>query len=706
MADGSIIIDTEIDSDGLNSDLASINRNMKSVFKNLAKVAVTGALVAGTAITGLAVSSTKDFAVFQSQMNEVFTLLPDLTEDAMKSMEKDVQSFSKEMKVLPEEVVPALYQAISAGVPKENVFDFLEVAQKAAKGGVTELTTAVDGISSVINSYGTDILSATEASDLMFTAVKNGKTSFEEMSASLFQVIPTASSLGVEFGNVTAALASMTAQGTPTSVATTQLRSLFVELSKAGGKTSKTFEKISGKTFKQFVAEGGNVQDALQLMEKESETLGVGINDLFSSVEAGGAALALTGKGAENFTKNLVDMENAAGATDTAYDTMNKGISVSVESLMANFAVLKLRIGEQLAPIVEVLTNKFADFVANEELVDAVVNTVINTLTFLADALKLIIDTTITVATWMKEHQALLQIAAVAVATLTVAIIAYNVAMAITATGLTIASAATVVMTTAATAFGAVMAFITSPITLVILAIGALIAVGILVVKNWDEIKTFFIKFWETIKELFRKSVDAVGEYFKNLWIDIKSSFKEGIDNIMGFFTDLFLGMVNIFSGINEVGRNIVLGLWEGIRNMGGWIKDKIFGFFGGILDSAKEALGIHSPSVVFKKEVGNNIALGVGEGFEDKFKNVNKKVVDSMRGLTKKVSANVSGGMRPAFAGGGSSNSTTNSFEGMFSGATFSVRSEADINNIATKTSRKILNDKVKSARGNGRAR
>lgn len=60
----------------------------------------------------------------------------------------------------------------------------------AAVGGVTELETAVDGITSVVNAYGDDVLSAAEASDLMFTAVKLGKTDFTQLSASLFNVIP------------------------------------------------------------------------------------------------------------------------------------------------------------------------------------------------------------------------------------------------------------------------------------------------------------------------------------------------------------------------------------------------------------------------------------------------------------------------------------------------------------------------------------
>ena len=331
----------------------------KSTVLGFGKLAMGAALGVGAAFVGAGIAGTKAFVEFEGQMNEVFTLMPDITNKAMKGMTKDTKDFAKEFGVLPEKVVPALYQSISAGVPPDNVFSFLEVAQKAAVGGVTELETAVDGISSVVNAYGSDVISAGKASDLMFSAVKKGKTTFGELSQSLFQVIPTASAMGVKFEDVTAAIAGMTAQGTPTSVATTQMRQMLNELSKAGGETSKTFEKIAGKSFKEFIAEGNNTQDALKLLEKHAKDSGVGINDLFGSVEAGAAALQLTGKGTDTFSANLKEMENSAGATDAAYGRMEEGVGRSLDKLKAAGKVMLLDFGEKLAPVLA----SFADTV-------------------------------------------------------------------------------------------------------------------------------------------------------------------------------------------------------------------------------------------------------------------------------------------------------------------------------------------------------
>jgi phage-related protein len=77
-------------------------------------------------------------------------------------------------------------------------------------------------------------------------------------------------------------------------------------------------------------------------------------------------------------------------------------------------------------------------------------------------------------------------------------------------------------------------------------------------------------------------------------------------------------GFANYYSKLGEVGLNLVKGLWNGISDATGWILDKIRGFGSTILNGIKSIFGIHSPSTLFRDEVGKNLALGVGEGFAD----------------------------------------------------------------------------------------
>lgn len=81
---------------------------------------------------------------------------------------------------------------------------------------------------------------------------------------------------------------------------------------------------------------------------------------------------------------------------------------------------------------------------------------------------------------------------------------------------------------------------------------------------------------------------------------------------------------------IIEVGKNIVLGLWEGIKAMASWIGEKISGFVGGLVDGVKGVLGIHSPSRVFAG-IGQNMALGLGQGFERQMQRVSSGIQDAI---------------------------------------------------------------------------
>jgi TP901 family phage tail tape measure protein len=335
--------------------LRDIEQNVSGMGDTVGRTAtvMAGAVAtAGAALAGVAAKATAEAVQFEQGMAEVFTLLPDATDAAMSQMTDDVLSFSAAAGVVPDEVITPLYNALSAGVPPDNVFDFLETANQAAIGGASDLNTAVDGLTSVVNAYGQEVLSYSQASDVIFATIRGGKTTLDELSAAMFNVVPTAASLGIELETVGAALAAMTAQGVPTSVATTQLRQLFVELSDAGSDAAERFAEISGTSFPDFIASGGTVQEVLQTLEQDAIDNGTAMRDLFGSVEATNAALLLTGEqGGALFTAQLEAQAEAAGATSAAYDTMQDTVARSLETLRANVDVVMIQLGQQFLPV-------------------------------------------------------------------------------------------------------------------------------------------------------------------------------------------------------------------------------------------------------------------------------------------------------------------------------------------------------------------
>lgn len=80
-----------------------------------------------------------------------------------------------------------------------------------------------------------------------------------------------------------------------------------------------------------------------------------------------------------------------------------------------------------------------------------------------------------------------------------------------------------------------------------------------------------------------------------------------------------------------DIGKNLVHGLWNGISNGLGWIKEKLTGWIGNVTGFIKKLFGIKSPSKLFRDEIGKNLALGIGVGFEDEMKHVSQQMGDAI---------------------------------------------------------------------------
>ncbi|MHB8034918.1 phage tail tape measure protein [Clostridium botulinum] len=130
-------------------------------------------------------------------------------------------------------------------------------------------------------------------------------------------------------------------------------------------------------------------------------------------------------------------------------------------------------------------------------------------------------------------------------------------------------------------------------------------------------------------------TISRVAEFAVNL----ASRAREAGANMV---TNLVEAVINLPSRFAEIGRNIVEGVWNGITGMAGWIRDRVNGFFSGIVDGAKDALGIHSPSRVFRDQVGKYMAQGVGVGFENETANIKRSMQKDLSNLTTKMKTTV----------------------------------------------------------------
>lgn len=111
----------------------------------------------------------------------------------------------------------------------------------------------------------------------------------------------------------------------------------------------------------------------------------------------------------------------------------------------------------------------------------------------------------------------------------------------------------------------------------------------------------------------------------------IPALLPELITNMPRIIAAIVKGLTDGIGDIASVGGDLIKGLWNGISDMAGWIGEKIKGFGENILGNLKDFFGIHSPSKVMADQVGKNLALGIGEGFEKNIAGVNKQITGAM---------------------------------------------------------------------------
>ena len=354
MANFSIIAKLGMDDGVFGKKLKGLKSSIGGIGSQIGTAVKAGVAVAGVAVGAFVAKSVSSFIDFEKKITEVKTLLPKMTEGGFQKMSKDLREMSKVMGVDILESTQALYNAISAGIPEKNAVSFLQEASKLAIAGVTELDTAVSGLTTVLGGYNMETSEASKISDILFATMQNGKTTIGELSANIGKVTPLASELGVSFEEVGAMFATLTLKlgDGKTAEAGTQIKSMLAELGKSGTKAADAFERLAGTSFQNFIKNGGSVGEALKLMSKGAEESGEGLQNMFGSIEAGMGALAIAANDGQNLATALGNIRAGTGGVDKGFAEMEKTVARQTAKMKSLWKETMLKMGEALLPLV------------------------------------------------------------------------------------------------------------------------------------------------------------------------------------------------------------------------------------------------------------------------------------------------------------------------------------------------------------------
>ncbi|MDD2885270.1 MAG: phage tail tape measure protein [Dechloromonas sp.] len=299
----------------------------------------------GAALVGVAVN---EAGKFNASVNEIATLT-DLTGDAIAGYGEDLLAYSRNSTQSLEQITAATYSAISAGIDYKDALGALSTAEQLAVAGKAELNDTLIVLVSSLNAYGLGVDEAARFSDALFNTVRLGQTTLPELSASLAQVTGIAATAGVDFEELLAAVATLTATGAPTSQAITQIKAALSNIIKPSKDASELAAQL-GIEFNAAALESKGLSGVLLDVQNATGGNTAEMARLFGSVEALNGMLTLTGLGADKFADTLLQMRQGAGSTDEAFQKMSKNLDLVTQNMINNYNATNIEIGKKLLP--------------------------------------------------------------------------------------------------------------------------------------------------------------------------------------------------------------------------------------------------------------------------------------------------------------------------------------------------------------------
>ena len=343
--------------------LKSFGKSTTAVGKSLqTRLALPLALAGGAAI--------KMATDFDKSMTKIKSLVG-IAGDEVDRMGVGVKAMAKEFAISSADAADALFFVTSAGLRGKDAMEALEGSMKASAIGMGEAKTIAQLTSAAMNAYGSDTLNASDATDVLTAAIREGSIESDELASVMGGVLPVASNMGIAFDQVGAAFAAMSRTGTPAAQAATQLNSIMMGIMKPTQTAADAMEEmgLSSAGLRQQIKDEG-LLSVLNTLKEGANQNARAFETAFGNVRALKGVLDLTGNSMETTREIFGRMTNTQGMVQTAFDETAQSaefrLRKAMNSAKESFAQLGSMLLTGLMPIFEdvsrVIQNVFNAF--------------------------------------------------------------------------------------------------------------------------------------------------------------------------------------------------------------------------------------------------------------------------------------------------------------------------------------------------------
>ncbi len=373
---------------------------MKALEQGIKGVIVAGlelagllALVGAAIAIALGVIAVRAAANFQQGLNRLVTGAGDVT-DNMQKMGQSILSTSIATGVLTDQLLPAMYQIISAGQRGAEAENTLAVATRGAVIEQANATDTAKALTTAMTDYGTKTFNATQFMNGYIKAVQLGKLTLEELATAMSPILPIAENLGVSFADVAAAMSTITNAGVPALRAATSLRFMFQSLENPTKKATAAMVAMGLSTVAVANEMKISLPGALQMIYDAAKRAGPegsvpfnrAVSDMIGGQRSLQAFLSLTGghfatyvEDTKKITAAMKASRDAVLGWDTAQKNLNMKLSQAWSAIQAVFMAIGTQLLPKLGPVADAVASvaqHFADWVNNAQPISGLLDTI------------------------------------------------------------------------------------------------------------------------------------------------------------------------------------------------------------------------------------------------------------------------------------------------------------------------------------------
>ncbi|TNW94413.1 phage tail tape measure protein [Enterococcus faecium] len=495
-----------------------------------------------TPLIGVGVAAAKVGGDFEEQMSRV-KAISGATGDTFEQMKQQAIDLGAKTAFSAKESAAGMENLASAGFSAQEIMKampgLLDLA--AVSGG--DVALASENTATALRGFGLEASEAGHVADVFARAAADTNVEVGDMGEALKYVAPVANSMGISLEETAAAIGIMSDAGIKGSQAGTTLRGALSRLARPTKAMQDTMDNL-GVSFYDADGKMKPLKTQVELLKKAFEGLTPeqqqnALVTLYGQESLSGM-MALIDKGPDSLGKLTKSLKDSDGAADDMARTMQDNMNSSIEQMFGAFESAAIVIQKILAPSIKKVADAISGLV--EKFVSAPESTqkLIVAIGLIVAAIGPLIFMIGSVIIWINR---------------------VKVALAL---------------------MGTSMSGVILPVLGIVAAISALIAIGVLVYKNWDKIAAFGKQVWKNITMFVSDTANSIkkvwkstGEWFNNLW----KSIKEGADNvwttiqeapgkaadwIKNKWTETKEFFSSIWDGIKEAASSA----WEGIVNI------------------------------------------------------------------------------------------------------------------------------------------